>query len=107
MRLAVVCAALALSVVGLIFTPGGRQLDLAMTQQAVALAHASPALHTFMRVGTAIGLAPPVLAALAAYGSFGDEVARGTVQIGLLALAGGQAAVEILKRVFHRVRPDQ
>ena len=106
MRLAAVGAVLLLAIVGLVFTPAGRQLDLDLSQRAVALDHASPALHGFMRLGTAIGLAPPVLAALAAYGSFGDEVARGTVRIGLMALAGGQGAVEILKRVFHRVRPD-
>jgi len=106
MKLAVVSASLLLAVLALVLTPGGRRLDLDLSQRAVALDHAYPALHSFMHLGTAVGLAPPVLAALAAYGSFGNAAARTTVQIGLLALAGGQGAVEILKRVFHRVRPD-
>jgi membrane-associated phospholipid phosphatase len=106
MRLAGVCTLLLVAVLALIFTPGGRALDRGMSQKAVALDQAHPPLHAFMHLGTSIGLAPPILAALAAYGSFGDELARGTVRIGLITLAGGQGAVEILKRVFHRERPD-
>ena len=106
MKLAVVWVALLVATLALLFTPAGQGLDRAWTRQAVAWDQASPALHVFMRTGTAIGLAPPVLAALAAYGSFGDEVARRTVRIGLLTLAGSQGCVEVLKRVFRRERPD-
>jgi len=106
MKLAVVWVALLVAILALLFTPAGQGLDRDWTRQAVAWDHASPALHVFMRAGTAIGLAPPVLAALAAYGSFGDEVARRTVRIGLLTLAGSQGCVEVLKRVFRRERPD-
>jgi len=106
MKLAVVLAALLLGTLGLVFTPAGQELDRAAGRQAVAWDRASPPLHAFMRAGTAVGLAPPVLAALAAYGSFGNEVARRTVRIGLLTLAGSQASVEVLKRIFHRERPD-
>src|SRR5690242_1866711 len=107
MKLAAVLAALLLAILALLFTPAGQDLDRSWSRQAVAWDHASPALHVFMRAGTAVGLAPPVLAALAAYGSFGDEVARRTVRIGLLTLAGSQASVEVLKRLFHRQRPDR
>lgn len=107
MRWMATCSLLLLATLGLLFTEPGRKLDLDLSQRAVAVDQAHPALHTFMHVGTAIGLAPPVLAALAAYGSFGDAVARGTVRIGLVTLAGGQAAVEVLKKTVHRVRPDR
>jgi undecaprenyl-diphosphatase len=107
MKLAAVSAVLLLAILALLFTPAGQDLDRSWSRQAVAWDQASPALHVFMRAGTAVGLAPPVLAALAAYGSFGDEVARRTVRIGLLTLAGSQASVEVLKRLFHRQRPDR
>src|SRR5262249_36102037 len=106
MKLAVVLVVLLLATLGLVFTPGGRKIDRGLSERAVALDHAYPALRGSMQGGPATALAPPVLAALAAYGSFGDAVARTTVRIGLIALAGGQGAVEVLKRVFHRVRPD-
>jgi len=106
MKLAVVWAALLMATLALLFVPAGQDLDRACTRQAVAWDHTIPALHVFMRAGTAVGLAPPVLAALAAYGSFGNEVARRSVRIGLLTLAGSQGCVEVLKRVFHRTRPD-
>jgi undecaprenyl-diphosphatase len=106
MKWAAVCAVLLLAVLALVFTPGGRALDLGLSQRAVALDHQNPVLHSFMHLGTAIGLAPPVLAALAVYGSFGDAAARATVRAGLITLSGSQATVEVLKRVFHRVRPD-
>jgi len=106
MRWAAVCVLLLVAVLGLVFTPGGHALDLGLSDRAVTLDHAYPALHSFMHLGTAIGLAPPVLSALAAYGSFGDVAARATVRAGLIALAGSQGAVEVMKRVFHRVRPD-
>lgn len=106
MKLTVVLASLLVAVLALLFTPGGRDWDRALSERAVALDQASPPLHSFMRLGTAIGMAPPVLGMLAGAASFGDAAARTTVKIGLVALAGGQGTVEILKRAVHRARPD-
>jgi membrane-associated phospholipid phosphatase len=91
---------------GLLFTAPGRAWDREWTRSAVAADQASPALHAFMRLGTEVGKARPVLVGLFLPAAFGTEIARGTARVAFVGLLGNQLAVEGVKRLTRRVRPD-
>jgi membrane-associated phospholipid phosphatase len=91
---------------GLLFTEPGRTWDRQWTRRAVAADQASPALHAFMRTGTEIGKTGPILVSLFVPAAFGTEWARSTARVAFVGLLGSQLAVEGVKRLTGRVRPD-
>jgi len=91
---------------GLLFTEPGRAWDLEWTQWAVTADQSSPALHAFMRAGTELGKSGPILVSLFVPAAFGTEFARGTARVAFAGLLGSQLAVEGLKRLTGRTRPD-
>ena len=91
---------------GLLFTAPGRSWDQEWTRRAVAADQASPALHAFMRTGTEAVKATPILISLFVPAAFGTEFARGTARVAFVGLLGSQLAVEAIKRLTGRVRPD-
>lgn len=91
---------------GLLFTDPGRAWDREWTHRAVAVDQASPALHAFMRAGTELGKAGPILVSLFVPAAFGTEFARGTARVAFVSLVGSQLAVEAVKRLTGRTRPD-
>jgi membrane-associated phospholipid phosphatase len=105
-KLIVSTAVLALLTLGLLATPPGVRLDEQTTQRAAEADRRSPALHTFMRLGTELGSAKGVLLGLFLPAAFGTQVARATAQTAFVASAGDQAAATALKWATNRTRPD-
>jgi len=88
-------------------TVHGRTLEIDNYLRLALHAHASPALTTFMRWVSMAG-EPVLLLTLTSIGIllFVNGSRRRTLAVFLVSVGGADLAGELLKRVFHRARPE-